>query len=198
MANIFETAKAVYTYQSFTELNEVLLEEGKTTGNNQSDNYVQYARLNLQRTKRWNKTFELRNDVKEALTKVAPQDWWVITEGWCGDSAQNLPAIEKMAEASAGKITLHIVLRDENPQIMDQYLTNGASRSIPILVAFDKEHNEILRWGPRPVAAQALLTAWKNNPAQSSFDDFEREMHTWYARDKGNAIQDEIRALLEN
>ena len=198
MNTIFGTAKRSFTYKAFSQLVETLLAEGKTTGNKQSNEYLFYAKLNLQRMKRWDKTFQPRKDVLEIMPTVMHQDWWVITEGWCGDSAQNLPAIEKMAEASKGKVTLHIVLRDENPQIMDQYLTNGTSRSIPILAAFDKEGKFLFKWGPRPHGAQMLLTAWKNNPAASSFEEFEKELHTWYTQDKGNTLQNEFMRLLQN
>ncbi len=197
MTTPFETAKQHWTYTQFEQLLEELMAEGKTTGSKQSEEYLFYAKLNLQRMHRWDKTFTLREDVLQKIKTVAPQEWWVITEGWCGDSAQNLPALAKMAEASEGNIQLRIVLRDDNPTIMDQYLT-GTSKSIPILAAFDKEGKELFRWGPRPEAAQALMTAWKNNPVPVAFEEFEKEMHTWYTRDKGNALQDEIMHLLQN
>lgn len=198
MSSIFDTAKRSFTYKTFNQLLDTLFAEGKTTGNNQSKEYLFYTKLNLQRMKRWDKTFGLRKEVLDFMSTILPQDWWVITEGWCGDSAQNLPAIEKMAEASDGKINLRIVLRDENPQIMDQYLTNGTSRSIPILAAFDKEGSPLFKWGPRPYGAQMLLTAWRNNPARPSFEAFEQEVHTWYTMDKGSALQDEFMNLLQN
>ncbi len=198
MVNIFQTAKNTYSYETFVAPTEKLLSEGKATGNHQSDSYLHYTRLNLQRMKRWEKTFDLQDNVARAMKEIQPQQWWLITEGWCGDSAQNLPALKKMVDASEGRITLHIVLRDENPDIMDQYLTNGTSRSIPILAAFDMKNNFLFRWGPRPKAAQALLYAWKNNPDPPSHDDFEKEMHTWYAKNKGIDIQDEIMQLLQN
>lgn len=195
--NIFETAAESWNYTQFEQMLEALMLEGKTTGSNQSADYLHYAKLNLQRMHRWDKTFEPDAGLIAILQAQPFQEWWVITEGWCGDSAQNLPGIAKLAAAADGKVQLRIVLRDDNPQIMDQYLTNGTSRSIPILVAFDKTGNELFRWGPRPKAAQDLLIAWKNNPAPASFEDFEKEMHTWYARDKGNTLQGEIRKVLE-
>jgi hypothetical protein len=192
MISVFETATKVYTYKEFVQLADDLLAEGKTTGTNQSEEYLFYAKLNLQRMHRWDKTFELRDDVREKVKTVSPQTWWVITEGWCGDSAQNLPAIAKIAEASGGNIKLWIVLRDENPQIMDQYLTKG-SRSIPILAATDDASGkELFRWGPRPVPAQKLLMEWKNDPQPESFEAFEKKMHTWYTKDKGNTLLDEL------
>jgi len=174
---------------------ESLLAANKTTGANQSEEYLFYAKLNLQRMHRWNKTFVLPETTRKIMQQQPAQGWWVITEGWCGDSAQNLPVIARIAEA--GNIPLKIVLRDDNPQIMDQYLT-GTSKSIPILAAFDVSGSLLFRWGPRPEAAQTLLTAWKKEPEPRPFEDFEKEMHTWYTQDKGRSVQKEILHLLQN
>jgi|SRR5690606_38527185 len=195
MPTIFDTAQASYTYAEFIKLLENLMAEGKTTGNTQTEEYLHYAKLNLQRMRRWDKTFVLNEDLKKLLEQMPEQQWWVITEGWCGDSAQNLPGIVQMAEASKGKIDLRIVLRDEHPEIIDQYLTNG-TRSIPIVVAFDGNDQELFHWGPRPAAAQKLLVNWKNEEPQRSFEEFEQEMHTWYAKDKGQQLQQEWFQLL--
>lgn len=88
-----------------------------------------------------------------------PQLWMVITEPWCGDSAFLLPVI---AEAAAlnDDITLRILHRDENLDIMDQYLTGG-SRSIPKLVAFSDDGTERFIWGPRPADAAATYQRLK-------------------------------------
>ncbi len=196
--SVFSTATKSYTYDQFLELLDNLLTEGRTTGTNQSEEYLHYAKLNLQRMRRWNKTYEISKALHDQVRKQQAQDWWVITEGWCGDSAQNLPAIAKMAAAAAGKINLRIVLRDENPAIMDQYLTNGTARSIPILVAFDREDRQLFKWGPRPEPAHALLLQWKSKADPESFEEFEKQMHTWYTQDKGHTLEAEIGALLEN
>jgi len=195
MMTIFNTANRQFSYETFLELATALHEEHKTTGDNQSEEYLHYSKLNLQRMKRWNKTYELPEDFKAQLQSVQPQHWFVITEAWCGDSAQNLPVIAKIAAASEGRITLKIVLRDENPDIINQYLTNG-SKSIPILAAFDQSGQFLFRWGPRPVAAQALMTAWKSDPNPKSFEDFELEMHNWYHQNKGIDTLKELSALL--
>lgn len=196
--SVFSTATRSYTYDQFLDLLDNLLTEGKTTGTNQSEEYLHYAKLNLQRMRRWNKTYEISEGLREKIKKQQPQEWWVITEGWCGDSAQNLPAIVKMVTASSGKIKLRIVLRDENPEIMNQYLTNGTSRSIPILVAFDEQGQQRFRWGPRPEPAHELLLQWKSKAEPEPFEEFEKEMHTWYTQDKGRTLEAEIAALLEN
>jgi hypothetical protein len=196
MANNFGHVTNFFGYDFFLEMTEKLLADNKTTGSNQSEKYVFYTKLNFQRMQRWNKTFHLRADVSEQLRQLKPQIWWVITEAWCGDSAQCLPGIAKMA-AAAEHIELRIILRDEYPEVMDKYLTNGTSRSIPKLVATDLEGNELFNWGPRPAAAQQMMVAWKAAPAGKSFEDFEKELHTWYAQDKGNALQDELLALMQ-
>lgn len=198
MNNPFDKANNSFTYSEFIDHLNQLMAEGKTTGLDQSEKYLHYAKLNLQRMKRWDKTFELNDELKLAIQKTAQQQWWVITEGWCGDSAQNLPAIQKMAEASNGQISLRIILRDDNLEIMDQYLTNGTSRSIPVLVAFDQNNQPLFRWGPRPAEAQALFTEWKNSEHPESFEDFELTMHTWYTQNKGAALQQEFMAILQN
>lgn len=197
MNNIFATAQQSWTYEQFVQHTEELLQNGKVTGHKQSEDYLMFTRLNLQRMRRWDKTFELQPELLHKLRLLTKQDWWVITEGWCGDSAQNLPAIAKMVAASEAKINLRIVLRDDNPQIMDQYLTNGISRSIPVLVGFAEDGRQLFKWGPRPQPVQALLMAWKNNPEAVPFEEFERELHTWYAKDKGNTLQKELLQLLQ-
>lgn len=193
--NHFSKVGRFYNYPEFLQLIETLMAEGKTTGNNQSEKYQFYTKLNFQRMQRWNKTFQISEPFAQQLKDQPQQIWWVITEGWCGDSAQNLPGIAKMAAASEGKIELRIVLRDEHPEIMDQYLTNG-SRSIPKLVAMDTAGDELFQWGPRPATAQELMMAWKQNPDGKDFDSFEKELHTWYTQNKGIELQQEIAALL--
>lgn len=195
MSTIFDTAANVYSYTEFCELAATLLNEGKTTGTNQTEEYLHYAQLNLKRMQRWDKTYQLPEDIAAIAQQLPKQTWYVITEAWCGDSAQNLPMIHKLAAASSGNVDLRIVLRDENPDIINQYLTNG-SKSIPILVAIDADGKQLFRWGPRPVPAQDLLMAWKNDPNPKSFEDFEIDMQQWYNQDKGVSLMKELSALL--
>lgn len=81
---------------------------------------------------------------------------------------------------------------------MDNYLTNG-SRAIPKMVCIDETINrEGFIWGPRPAAAQELLTQWKKDPGGKSWNDFEKELHSWYAKNKTQAIQKEFESLLNS
>ena len=185
-----------FTYKDFLHYLEKLVKSIRTSGEKQSQALVAFTVLNYKRMQRIDKTLKLREEIKDVLLNIQPQYWVVITEAWCGDSAQTLPVLAGIAQASNGKIRLNIILRDENPQWIERYHTNG-SKSIPKLVAFDEEGEELFMWGPRPAEAQELLLAWKSSPAGRSWDDFEKELHTWYARDKTSSSQEELAALLK-
>lgn len=117
----------------------------------------------------------------------------VITETWCGDSAQNLPIIAKAAELN-DRIDLRILLRDSNTDIIDHYLTNGTSRSIPILVVFDLDGNELFKWGPRPYTAKTLVTNLKRDGF--SKEEFNQQLHLWYGRNRGKELESELLQIL--
>jgi hypothetical protein len=143
------------------KLTEQLVEEVRTSGPNQSEAYVYYTKLNFQRMKRLNKTIEVPASVIELLKeKAANWTWVTLTEPWCGDAAQCVPVIEKLA-LSAGNIQTLYLLRDEHPEVMDAYLTNGG-RSIPKLICLDKSGKEIFTWGPRPEVIQEVMNRLKS------------------------------------
>ncbi|MBC9794991.1 thioredoxin family protein [Sinomicrobium weinanense] len=187
----------IFNYSEYVAWMEELVRNGRTSGSKQTEALAGFTALNLKRTQRLDKTAKIEAELKELLSGLEqPQDWWVITEAWCGDGAQNIPVMAKMAAESNGMIRLHMILRDKNPDLMDRYLTNGA-RSIPKLAAFDPSGNELFTWGPRPEPAQQLLLDWKAAPGDRSWDDFEKELHTWYAKDKTQTMQQEFIALLK-
>lgn len=191
---IFNTAQRSFSYPEFLAYaaEEVALNESNPE-RIADPKYAHYTKLNFQRMKRWDKTFVPDAEVVAQIKAAREQEWWVITEAWCGDSAQNLPVIAALA-AAAG-IALRIVLRDENPEIIAQYLTNG-TKSIPILVSFDESKQQLFRWGPRPAVAQKLMEDWKANPAGRDFEAFELQMHRWYTENKGKDTQAELSGLL--
>ena len=69
----------------------------------------------------------------------------VITEDWCGAAIASLPFVIKLVEESPG-VELRIFLRDENPDLMDQFLKEGRYRSIPVFVLYDEDMNELARF----------------------------------------------------
>ena len=79
----------------------------------------------------------------------------VIAEDWCGDASSTIPILARFADAAPG-MELRVLRRDEHPELMDRYLTNG-SRSIPIVIALDESYRELGHWGPRPGALQAWV-----------------------------------------
>ena len=166
-----------------------LLAVGKTTGNNHSEDMLHYTRMNLKRMNRWMKKGQISPEVESVVKNIRePQKWVVLTEAWCGDAAHVLPFIAKITELNPN-IRLEIKLRDENLELMDQHLTNGG-RSIPKLIAFDEEGNEMFEWGPRPAVIQDAFLQMK----AADIDPAERtlELQKRYNQDKGQAIQTEI------
>lgn len=187
----------VYSYDMFLGWMDNLAAQGNSLGTNYSPKLMEYIALNLKRIQRLNKTVELSDELLSGLIVLKQkQNWLLITEPWCGDSAQTITVMAKIAELSQGMIDLKIVLRDENPELIAKYHTNG-SKSIPKLVSLDEHGNELFAWGPRPQEAQEIFNAWKNNANGKTWDDFEKELHTWYAKDKTVSTQHEFLVLLK-
>ncbi|KHE66864.1 thioredoxin family protein, partial [Halobacillus sp. BBL2006] len=95
----------------------------------------------------------------------------ILTEDWCGDAMLNIPIFLRLAEAS--HIQTRFLLRDENPQLMDQYLTNGSSRSIPKIIFLNPNGQEIETWGPRAVELQQFIDHAVQNLPDQDAEDFE-------------------------
>jgi hypothetical protein len=183
-----------YTYQEYRNLVSSLLQEGKTTGHDQSEEMIHYAQLNEARLHRLDKTMQVTQEAKLFLEHLKGNYiWLVITEGWCGDAAQILPIINKMALVNDA-IDLRIVLRDENNDLMNLFLTNG-TQSIPKLIIMDKNEALLGHFGPRPQGAKQLILDYKAN--HGIVDEAAKiELQKWYLNDKGVSTQNEIIALM--
>lgn len=187
----------IFSYQEFNDLMFELAASGKTSGIHQTDALIRFTALNQKRMNRIYKTLIIKDFLHEILqNSKQKQNWYVITEAWCGDSAQCLPVIGKLAELAGDKINLSIFFRDINLSWIEKYHTNG-SKSIPKLISFDEAGNELFTWGPRPKEAQEILLAWKANPAGKTREDFGKELHTWYAKDKTLSIQLEFEHIFK-
>ena len=184
------------SYEQYRELVSGLLKENKSTGPNQSEALYNYSLLNDRRMKRLDKTSKLTEDTIEFVKSIEkPQTWLVLTEGWCGDAAQNLPVLSKMADESE-KVDLKLVLRDDNLELMDEFLTNGG-RSIPKLIALDEDKNVLFTWGPRPSVATKMIADYKeeNGVVDAKVKE---DLQRWYNKDKGVNVQEDIISLLSN
>lgn len=187
---------SVLTYNEFMdEFAKQINVSDINTLNDYDKSFYDYRKLNYQRSTRLEKTFIPNDETKQIFSKInQPLKWIVITETWCGDSAQNLPIISKLAGLS-DKINFQIVLRDSNLEFMDLYLTNG-SRAIPKLIVYDENDNELFQWGPRPVEAQNLFTRLQSDGIAKP--DINKELHLWYGRNRGTEVEKEIAELVSS
>ena len=183
------------SYAAYRNLIKDLIAEGKSTGIDQSEDHLTFSILNDKRMDRLDKTLKISEETQNSLDKLNQEfTFLVIAEGWCGDAAQILPIINKVAEAS-DKIDFKIVLRDENEDLMNQFLTNG-SKSIPKALILDWENNLLDSWGPRPGVASKMVLDYKAQNG-SLDEEFKKNLQIWYNNDKGNNTQEELIGLLQ-
>lgn len=176
-------------FKTYFEFIQELYSNNKTTGENQSEKFLNYTKLGIARTKRGLKTLVPSQEIIDIASSSNYKNWLVITEAWCGDAGHILPFIENIASKAEG-VTLKIMLRDEHPEIMDQFLTNGG-RSIPIFVAIDENFKYKSHWGPRPGPAQEIAMNHKKKPTKS-YEEYQIELQKWYLEDKAKTLQKEL------
>lgn len=185
-----------YTYETYRTRIQNLLAEGKSSGDEQSDEILAYSQLNETRMNRLDKTIKITSETEAFLSALNTEYiWLVLSEGWCGDAAQILPIINKMAQVS-DKVELQIVFRDENPELMNLFLTNGG-KAVPKMIILDKRTLEVVAdWGPRPADAIKLILDYK---AKHGIVDetAKADLQMWYLHDKGVSTQNEIVSLLK-
>lgn len=194
-ALIKESIAAGMSYDDYRSLVSNLLIDHKSTGSDQSEALTNYSLLNDRRMKRLDKTLTLSDVTTNALHNLTtPQTWLVLTEGWCGDAAQNIPVLNKLAEESQ-VIDLKLVLRDEHTGLMDQFLTKG-SRSIPKLISVDDNYNILFTWGPRPSEAAKMIATYKE---QHGIIDapIKEALQIWYNKNKGENLAEDLLRLLD-
>lgn len=116
----------------------------------------------------------------------------VLAEDWCGDASSTVPVLARFAEQT-GTIELRLLRRDEHPEVMDAYLSDGA-RAIPIVIVLTDALEELGHWGSRPAGLQAMVMAERTRGRTSSayFPDVRR----WYATDKGESTLREVLAVM--
>jgi hypothetical protein len=112
----------------------------------------------------------------------------VLAEDWCGDASNTVPILARLADLAPG-VELRILRRDEHPDVMDRYLTNG-SRSIPIVIALDRDFRELGHWGPRPGELQGWVLAERGRGTPK--EEIYPAVRKWYARDHGETTLREV------
>lgn len=187
--------KRAISYPEYRAIIDQQVLEKRTSGPEQTEALAEYTMLNQRRMKRLDKTLKLSEDqIKRIKAYDRRVSWLVITETWCGDAAQSLPMMYKIASLN-DHIDLQLVFRDENLDLMDAFLYRGG-RSIPKLIAFDPRSKIILgEWGPRPKAATKLVDLYKEEHGKLT-PEFKQDLQLWYTKDRGQDIADDLMELL--
>lgn len=192
------------SYADYRQLMGQQATDGLTSGPNQGEAMIHFTALNEKRMQRIDRKAILLEPVANRMQQVIqPQRWLVITETWCGDAAQILPILDKMAEQSTA-IEMRLIWRDAFPELMDAHLSNG-SRAIPKLICLNDEAEVLGEWGPRPREAQELVMSNKAKMAKIEDADERKafyanaqiELQKWYNKDKGESTQLEMLVEVE-
>ncbi|MCP5053100.1 MAG: thioredoxin family protein [bacterium] len=161
--------------------------------------YDQYENLlgeNLDLHQLHYKKFKVTKEIKQELNAVKPVRILFLTEPWCGDSLAIFPVMMKIAAVNQWPIKF--LLRDDNPDLMDQFLTNNG-RAIPIIFFLDDDYSMIFKFGPRPAAAQAIFEEHRAdiNAGKIEKIDVIKKIRRFYAKDRGKTIANQLIADLK-
>jgi len=182
------------SYSQYVELIENLVIQNATTGNDKTQEQVEFTKLNERRVKRWNKTLKIAEETQHKVKKYNKKTTWlVLTESWCGDAAHIVPVINKVAELNSN-INFRLVLRDENEGLMNEFLTNGG-KAIPKLIALDEQNEVIGEFGSRPRIANQLVEEYKREYGMLT-PEFKQDLQVWYNKDKGESTVEDLLGLL--
>lgn len=80
-----------------------------------------------------------------------PAKIMVIGEDWCPDVFRGLPVFQRVAEATG--MELRMFPRDQNSDIMGEFLAGGEHQSIPVAVFYTKDMDYIAHFTERPQLA---------------------------------------------
>jgi len=111
----------------------------------------------------------------------------VLTEDWCGDALTNFPVLARMVEG-APNVEMRVFLRDQSPDLMDQFLNRGLFRSIPVFVFFDGDMQEVARFIERPPKITEFM--------EQKQLELRRQMRAEHAAEWQRAAVQEIRTIL--
>lgn len=191
---LMHSLKSSMSYPAYLKLFEELVEAKSTTGESTQDR-IDFTALNFKRIQRLNKTIKLTPEQEDYFGNIqTKQAWLVFLESWCADGAQTIPVLNKIAQASEN-ISLKIILRDEHPELMDHFLTNG-TRSIPKLIILDKNLEVMDTWGPRSIPATKMVAEYKKEFGKIDAA-FKASLQVWYNKDRGVSIINELSDIVQ-
>ena len=162
-----------------------------------ADTFEEYLAAVEKNRELWHDVYERAHVSDEFVSRAhnLRRDWYLLalSEDWCGDAINTLPVIARFADQIGWDF--RVLGRDSNPDLMDAHLTNGRSRSIPVVMAYNEGFQEIGWWGPRPEEIQAwVLTEGMAMPSPERYKVIRR----WYARDRGETTLKELLEVLSS
>jgi hypothetical protein len=143
----------------------------------------------------YDESYRVLPELLEALALAPPTTWLVISEGWCGDAAYNVPLMHVAEKSASNRVKLRIILRDSNLELMDANLTDGG-RSIPKLIVLSSGLQPVGYWGPRPAELQLLMKDWKSEGLE--LKQLIPKVHGWYNDDKTQSLQQELTQMVKS
>jgi len=188
-----ELIESALTYPEYRQLiNDTLVSPPVDAAAEKMRHYIQ---KNVVLMDEYDSSYRVSPELLAAVTAAQPATWLVITEGWCGDAAFNVPMFHVLEQLVPEKIKLRLVLRDSNLELIDANLTDGG-RAIPKLVALSEELTPIGHWGPRPAGLQELMKQWKKDGLE--LKQIIPKVHNWYNADKTHSLQQELISMVKH
>lgn len=187
MENYWQNA---LTFEEYLKLAEELFRSNP----NPNDPYQEYYELGFQRMQRTLKKYNVdENQLSTLKEKNFNGKILIISESWCGDASATVPAVSKFFEANGNEVK--IFLRDSDPTLISQFLTNG-TQSIPIVLILNEDFTVRNSWGPRPKFGTQLLKKFKENEAEYPREQFYNDLQVYYAKNRGYDAIEEILNLI--
>ena len=172
------------------------------------DEYMESVKVNKARIEEYYDNVSLESSQTDALRELSsaeggPSRMMVIGEDWCGDVVRELPVLARVAEAAG--LELRIFPRDENHDIMNEFLKEGLYMSIPVAVFYDEGQQYICHWIERSETANReqgeIEEAIRSENPEISDQDFGRQRRARTAAraaDWQKATVDELVGMLRD
>lgn len=144
--------------------------------------YIHYMQKNKEDLLTIYNDFSLTQEEKNVLQPLQSKQLKaiVLTADWCGDAMVNLPILMRIADEAL--IDVRYLIRDDNLELMDQYLTNGTARSIPIIIFLNKEGEEIAKWGPRSKKVAEVVAEYQKDLPAKDAPEYEEAFKQFIAK----------------
>jgi len=188
-----ELINNAFTYSAYRQhLNHEMAQPPKDEN---AEKMRPHTQKNVTLMDQFDSAYQVTDHLKATLQAAPPAIWLVLTEGWCGDAAFNVPMLAAIEKAMPEKVKLRLLLRDSNLELMDAHLTDGG-RSIPKLIVLSESLQELGTWGPRPASLQTLMKQWKDEGL--TLKELIPKVHAWYNADATQSVQEELTTLVQS